>query len=265
MLKEEKVGVPPQEKVDIKSLSLPSGKVDDTGVVFYYVNLEGSFNSWSISKRYSQFEELHSSLLLSEHAKKIPAGCDLPPKRLKMFTSHITPAFIEQRRVLLEAYLKRLLKVEDIAKSSILTKFMTSDVQKEKAPEVKKVTELPEDVEVTNITIPATRQMSDHVLYQIDVTNSRKDAPFDKWTVLKRFGQFYDMDVAVRATFLDKPDILQKLPEPPERKAKFLNDHSDDTFVEHRRVLLQNYLNNMLSVIEVVRHKDFLIFLGVDA
>jgi len=104
--------------------------------------------------------------------------------------------------------------------------------------------------------------MSDHVLYQIDVTNARKDAPFDKWTVLKRFGQFYDMDCAVRAAFLDKPDMLTKLPEPPERKAKLFNDHMDNTFVEHRRVLLQNYLSNMLSVIEVVRNKDFLVFFG---
>jgi len=182
-----------------------------------------------------------------------------------MFTSHVTPAFIEQRRVLLEAYLKRLLKVDDIANSSLFTKFLSTDVQKEKEPEAKKKTELPDDVEVTSISIPATRQMSDHVLYQIDVTNSRKDAPFDKWTVLKRFGQFYDMDCAVRAAFLDKPAMLEKLPEPPERKAKLFNDHMDDTFVEHRRVLLANYLSQMLTVIEVVRNKDFLVFLGVDA
>jgi len=266
MLKEEKGGVPPQEKVEIKGISFPSGKADNLGVVFYFINVDGSFNnSWSVAKRYSQFEELHSALLLSDLAKKIPPGCNLPPKRLKLLTSHVTPAFIEQRRVLLEAYLKRLLKVEDIANSSLVTKFLSSDVQKEKEPEVKKKTDLPDDVEVTSITIPATRQMSDHVLYQIDVTNARKDAPFDKWTVLKRFGQFYDMDCAVRAAFLDKLDLLQKLPEPPERKAKIFNDHMDDTFVEHRRVLLQNYLSNMLSVIEVVRNKDFLVFLGVDA
>jgi hypothetical protein len=123
MLKEEKVGVPPQEKMEIKGISVPTGKADESGVVFYYVNIEGSFNSWSVAKRYSQFEELHSALLLSDLSKKIPAGCDLPIKRWKMFTSHVTPAFIEQRRVLLEAYLKRLLKVEDIANSSILTKF----------------------------------------------------------------------------------------------------------------------------------------------
>lgn len=265
-MKEEKQGVPPQEKVEIKGISVPSGKSDETaGVVFYFVNVEGSFNTWSVAKRYSQFEELHSALLLSDLAKKLPAGCDLPQKRWKMFTSHVTPAFIEQRRVLLESYLKRLLKVEDIANSSILTKFLSTDVQKEKPAEAKQKTELPEDVEVTSISIPATRQMSDHVLYQIDVTNARKDAPFDKWTVLKRFGQFYDMDCAVRAAFIDRPEFLEKLPEPPERKAKLFNDHMDDTFVEHRRVLLANYLNNMLNSIEVVRNKDFLVFLGVDA
>jgi len=263
-MKEEKQGVPP-EKVEIKGISVPSGRNDEaSGVVFYFVNVEGTFNSWSVSKRYSQFEELHSALLLSDLAKKLPAGCDLPQKKWKMFTSHVTPAFIEQRRVLLESYLKRLLKVEDIANSSILTKFLSTDVQKEKEPEVKKV-ELPEDVEVTGISIPATRQMSDHVLYQIDVTNSRKSAPFDKWTVLKRFGQFFDMDCAVRAAFVDKPEFLEKLPEPPERKTKLFNDHMDNTFVEQRRVLLSNYLNNMLNNIEIVRNRDFLIFLGVDA
>jgi len=155
--------------------------------------------------------------------------------------------------------------VDDIANSSILTKFLSSDMQKDREPESKKRIDLPEDVEVTSISIPATRQMSDHVLYQIDVTNARKDAPFDKWTVLKRFGQFYDMDCAVRAAFLDKPDILAKFPEPPERKAKLFNDHMDNTFVEHRRVLLQNYISNMLGVLEIVRNKDFLVFLGVDA
>jgi len=263
MLKEEVQGVPPQDKMEIKSITVPSSKVDETGIVYYFVNVEDSYNSWSVGKRYSQFEELHSALVLGELAKKIPSGCDLPPKKFKMFTSHISPSFVESRRVLLEAYLKKLLKAEDIATSSLFTKFLTSDKQKSKA-EAKKKPEFPDDVEVTGVSIPATRLMSDHILYQIDVSNSRKVPPFDKWTVLKRFGQFYDMDCAVRAAFVETPEILEKLPEPPERKAKLFNDHMDDTFVEHRRVLLANYLNNMLSVIDVVRNKDFLKFLIPD-
>jgi len=258
MLKED------QEKKEVKySVSIPLGKVDEFGVAQYFINVDDGNESWSLRKRYSLFEEFHAALLAGDLAKKIPSGCALPPKQLKMFTSHVTPSFIEARRVLLEAYLKKLLKVEDIAKSSLLTKFLTSDKQKDKA-EAKKKPDFPDDVEVTGVSIPATRLMSDHILYQIDVTNSRLQAPYDKWTVLKRFGQFYDMDCTVRAAFADKPDILEKMPEPPERKAKLFNDHMDDTFVEHRRVLLANYLSNMLSVIEVVRNKDFLKFLIPD-
>lgn len=53
---------------------------------------------------------------------------------------------------------------------------------------------LPEDVEVTDLSVPATRTMTNHVLYQIDVLNMKKRSTFSKWTVLKRFNQFYEMD-----------------------------------------------------------------------
>jgi hypothetical protein len=73
-------------------------------------------------------------------------------------------------------------------------------------------------------------------LYQIDVVNVRKRKSFSKWTVLKRFGQLYDMDVAVRAEFAEQPTFLASLPPPPERKLKVLSDHMDDGFVEQRRM-----------------------------
>jgi len=96
------------------------------------------------------------------------------------------------------------------------------------------------------------------------VTNNRKRKTYAKWTVLKRFTQFFDMDTAVRAAFADKLEILEKLPPPPERKTKLFNDHMDDVFIEQRRVLLDNYLNKMLQCEDVVRNKDFLSFLGVN-
>jgi len=262
MLKEEKQGVPPQEKLEIKLATVPSHKIEE-GVVFYDINVESPYNSWSCKKRYSQFEELQTTLLQSELAKKFPAGCELPPKRFKIFVSHLSPAFIEERRVLLEAFLKKIVGQKDIAVSSILVKFLTTDKQEVKA-ESKKVVELPEDVEITGVSIPTSRTMSDHVLYQIDVTNNRKRKTYAKWTVLKRFTQFFDMDTAVRAAFADKPEILEMLPPPPERKTKLFNDHMDDVFIEQRRVILDNYLNKMLQCAEVVRNKDFLSFLGVN-
>merc|ERR1719216_521651 len=125
--------------------------------------------------------------------------------------------------------------------------------------------EFPEDQEVTNIVIQSTRKMTDHVLYQICVSNSHKRASFRAWTVLKRFTQFYEMDVKLRASLQsDTPELLPNLPPAPHRKLKFVHDHMDDDFIEERRVLLENYLSKLLRYPQVVDNADFLDFLGVD-
>merc|ERR1712244_218309 len=106
--------------------------------------------------------------------------------------------------------------------------------------------DFPEDQEVTNIVIQSTRKMSDHVLYQICVSNSHKRASFRAWTVLKRFTQFYEMDLKLRGVIqTQSPDLLQKLPPPPTRKVKLVHDHMDDDFIEERRVFLENYLSKL--------------------
>jgi len=244
-------------------VSIPTGKNVD-GTVYYIINVTGSFSSWSVQKRYSQFEEMHTAIT-TEHNKTLPAGADLPPKRFKIFTSHLSPAFIEERRVLLESSLKKLLGVQEIAKSAAFIRFLTCDkCQTEEKRETKSLEELlPDDVEITSISIPATRTMSDHVLYQIDVTNARKRKTYSKWAVLKRFGQFYEMDTAMRADFVGQQAVLDSLPPPPQRKAKLFNDHMDENFVEQRRVLLEHYLTKLLHCPDVVRNKSFLTFLGV--
>jgi len=261
MLQEEKQGLPPQEKLVIKAVSVPGSKTTD-GIAYYLVKVTGSFNSWCVAKRYSQFEELQSSI---SEVKGFPSKLDLPPKRFKFFVSHISPTFLEERRVLLEAYLKKLVAVEEIAKNEILTSFLNSDKTdmgdlKNKS-EKRRLEDIPDDIEITGVSIPATRQMSDHVLYQIDVVNSRKEKEYSKWTVLKRFGQFYEMDSLVRSSF-EKSDILHTLPATPERKLKLFNDHSNVNFVEQRRVLLENYLQKMVEIEDVVRDKHFLAFFG---
>ncbi len=126
-----------------------------------------------------------------------------------------------------------------------------------------KETQLPEDVEVTSVAIPQTRMMSDHVLYQVDVVNERKRRSFQKWTVLKRFAQFVEMDEALRAAFAHRPDVMSSLPSLPEKVYKVIQDHMDDHFVEKRRVLLENYLQKLLLVTPVLYNTDFLAFLGV--
>lgn len=262
MLAEEKAGVPPQEKETVKSVSVPTTEQAD-GVVFYVVTVTGSFSKWSVRKRYSQFEELHGQV--TALSKNLPAGCVLPGKAPKLFVSHVSKEFIEERRCLLEAYLKKLNTVKEVVDShNVWLGFLSTDRKGNVENDVRDAEEdLPEDVEITGITIPATRQMSDHVLFQIDVQNARKRKTFSKWTVLKRFGQFYEMDSAVRLAFAPHPEILEELPAPPARKAKLLHDHMDGEFIEQRRVLLENYLNSMLRNHNVVRNSAFLMFLGV--
>jgi len=261
MMAAEKSGAPPQEKATVKAINIPLG-VAKGEVVFYSINVRTAYTSWSITKRYSQFEELGAALI---EIKGLPATVELPGKRYKLFVSHISKEFIEERRVLLENYLKKLITVDDVQKCDAFLKFVSTDKSDEEVKvDVKKESDLAEDSEITGISIPATRTMSDHVLYQIDIVNSRKRKSFSKWTVLKRFGQFYDMDCAVRACYAEKPEMLDHLPGPPARRAKLLNDHMDAAFVEARRVLLENYLQKMLQVDFVLRNKEFLTFLGVN-
>jgi len=243
--------------------TVPSSQVIE-GVVFYTINVTGNINSWSISKRFSQFEELHSNLLEELMLEELPKGCALPPKKLKLFSSHLSPAFIEERRILLENYLKKLLSMKETNKAKALALFFTTDKTTfYQVQEDKDTPDLPDDVEVTHVCIPATRTMTDHVLYQIELTNSRKRKSFSKWTVLKRFVQFYDMDLALRTSFANDPDALAQLPPPPERKSKLWTDHLSPAFVEERRALLENYLKKLIRIEKVVRNPEFLEFIGV--
>jgi len=253
-----------EDKREITDVCVPSTKTAGEAC-FYILNIKAASESWSVQKRYSQFEDFHGKITTSAIAAQVPTGVDLPGKRLKLFTSHDDANFIEERRCLLEGYLKRLVSVKNIAASDILIEFLSEGKVEAAVEETKteKAKGLPDDVEVTGISIPATRTMSDHVLYQIDVLNSRKRSTYSKWTVLKRFGQFFDMDFALRESFAANPVVLEMMPPAPTRRVKLLFDHMDDTFVEQRRVVLENYLNRLLQCPPVVRSEIFLSFLGV--
>jgi len=274
MMQEERQGVPPQEELAIVTCQIPKVDIEEN-VAYYIINVHGSFNNWSVRKRYSQFEDMNTQLTMDFALKGLPKGAALPPKEMKLFQSHLSPAFIEKRRVLLENYLKKLVSSKETAKAQTFLNFLTSDrgafydVPEAKSNGTATHTatgdddDEQDDAEVTGVTIPATRTMSDHVLYQIDVCNARRRKTFSKWTVLKRFGQFYEMDTAMRACFANDPEFLAQLPSPPERRAKLFNDHMDPTFIEQRRALLEAYLQKLVAIPQVVRNIVFLQFLGV--
>mmetsp|Transcript_19478 Transcript_19478/g.39388 ORF Transcript_19478/g.39388 Transcript_19478/m.39388 type:complete len:263 (+) Transcript_19478:20-808(+) len=258
-LEAESKGLPPQEKEAIKSVSIPSAKVID-GNVHYVVRVQGAFNAWCVLKRYSAFEEAHKEFVES-FKSSFPNGAVFPPKKIKFFQNHSSPEFIEERRVLLENYLRKLVAVKNLAKHSVLTAFLTKGKQKLNVKE--KDEKMPEDVEITAVSIPATRIMSDHVLYQIDLVNERKRKTYSKWCVLKRFTQIWEMDQKLRQSLVEEPEKLATLPPAPQRKAKLLHDHMDPTFIESRRILLQSYLEKLIKCHVAIRSLIVLEFLGV--
>lgn len=156
-----------------------------------------------------------------------------------------------------------MLKVTDVVKSDVWMDFLSSD----SLPEYQDPPPPPpaplDDCEVTSVLIPQTRMMSDHVLYQVDVCNSKKRRTFSTWTVLKRFKQFYQLDAVLRTEFANNEEVLAALPASPQRQSRLLYSHMNLDFVEHRRVLLSNYLFRLLHIREVAQSPHFLEFLGV--
>jgi len=301
---DKNIHVPKDKKLKIESVSVNNAFVHND-ICFYDIHVKTSQHYWLVTKRYSQFEDLHNQLL-SLSKERLPL---LPSKHYKWLTDHTKPSFIEKRRALLDNYVKKLMTTKGVSSSQCVVNFFHDDKQSdavlrqraaaESPAESMSPTEsadggdddeaksddnapteiadgalgrrlsddfvFPADQEVTNIVIQSTRKMTDHVLYQICVSNSHKRASFRAWTVLKRFTQFYEMDINLRASLQsDSPELLPNLPPPPSRKLKFVHDHMDDDFIEERRVLLENYLSKLLRFPEVVRNEDFLDFLGVD-
>merc|ERR1712154_253170 len=292
---DKNIHVPKDKKLKIEYVSVKNAFVE-SDIVFYDIHVKTSQHYWHVTKRYSQFEDLHNKLLTTTK-QKLPL---LPAKHYKWFTDHTKPSFIEKRRALLDNYVKKLRKCKGVNESQCVVNFFHNDKSDEKVIEQRKKEQqrlsdleranegnmddedeedeykkelkkehrrsddydFPQDQEVTNIVIQSTRKMTDHVLYQICVSNSHKRSSFRAWTVLKRFTQFYEMDTKLRAAL--EIDLLPKLPPPPSRKFKFVHDHMDDDFIEERMVLLENYLSKLLRFPEVVRNEDFLEFLGVD-
>lgn len=257
----------------VKSCEIIGSKSTEEAVYYIVKVYTKSDENWTCIKRYSQFEEFHANLLECVNEHGLPAGAELPGKKLKIWVPHDEPSHVKERELLLENYLKKLVSVKDVAESDLFVGFLCTDKVnlpaevrglepcKEDLSDVSD--RLPEDVEVTSITIPTVRIMPDHVLYQVDVTNERKRKSFQKWTVLKRFQQFADLDSKIREEFVDNLRLLEDLPSLPDKFSKLLYDHMDDHFIEQRRVLLEHFLQRLMITNPIYYSSNFLSFLGI--
>ncbi|KAK7058913.1 hypothetical protein VNI00_001537 [Paramarasmius palmivorus] len=77
----------------------------------YRIQVQANVRSWSMWRRYSEFDDLHTELT---KATGSPPPLPLPPKhRLSVFRSHSDPKLLEERKAGLEAYLRAILSSKD--------------------------------------------------------------------------------------------------------------------------------------------------------
>lgn len=235
---------------------------------------DSSIQPFQISKRYTQFEELYNDLLKQFPTAQIPP---LPSKRFKIFVNHSDPGFIEQRRVLLETFMKKISEADDLMGSNHTKLFLETDrtelissKSEEKGLDYGYADDkIPSNIgeyvseEVTAVWIPAIKEMSDHTLFQIHCSNGDKNnhADLSEWVSLKRYQDFVELDEKLRANF---PTIVSHFPPLPEKAIRFMTDHNSPAFIEQRRAVLENYLKRMIRIEQVVNDKNFLRFLNAD-
>jgi len=237
----------------LQTLSILQTYVENK-VVFYCINVKMNNEGWVATKRYSEFRTLKKDLK-KRHNANLPY---LPGKRMSWKVDHFEDAFIEKRRALLDNYCKKLLENRQLRESAEVISFFSGSKDTGRDFEYEVIPCFPKTQEVTDISVPKWRKMTDHILYTLDVTNKHTQS---NWIMLKRYTQFHRMDRKVRK---DLPDqIKEKLPRRPGRKAKMWKDHMKPDFIEKRRVMLESYLRHILTISEYAHNHNFLDFIGV--
>jgi len=124
--REKKLMLFVSEKDEITGISVKAtttlrdqaGRFGSLPFVIYHVhvrntNMGKDFNVWIVMKRFHEFvdfdEQLRAQLSVTNltSVSQLPK---LPPKFNKSWTDHLNPVFIEKRRILLQVYLRRLIR-----------------------------------------------------------------------------------------------------------------------------------------------------------
>jgi len=241
-------------------------------VVFYNLRIqvpEEADNVLYLMKRYSQFYDLNKKLKEDLPRFHLPS---MPQKELIIWTDHTDTRFVEERRTLLEYYLREALAVAEIRADVTMQDFLHSnEISSQVARTIEEQfeqTQTPdamasEEMEVCEVWIPNTKKMRDHCLYQVHCRRGGggEESDWNEWVILKRYRDFFDMDALLHE---DLPlAVANSLPNLPERQSKIMVDHMDPDFIDQRRVLLDNYLKKLVRVPDLQHCPAFLKFLNV--
>jgi len=113
---------------NITKITIPSFHIADS-VVVYEVDVSNKKLRWNLWLRYEFFFVLHQMLLNLVNDMSTPESpIALPPfpeKRMKFFTNHLDEYFVENRRLLLENYLQKILQNRFLKHSEVFINFLT--------------------------------------------------------------------------------------------------------------------------------------------
>lgn len=242
----------------------------------------------NVFKRFEQFSSLYADL--SVLAASIADGFAMPPfpsRQPKLLVDHMAREFIEQRRVVLDNFLQKLVPFSDLCESQAFLDFVVPEdddpfVPPPPGPRAPPEPDLEAEVidedafrssarradedysDVTAVAVPSAQVLrSEHVVYQVNVTNVKRRQSFQQWTVLKRFSDVCSLDAALRTALAAQPQVLLELPALPPKYSKYVFNHLDPDFIEHRRILLESYLKRIIAIRAVHKNPSWLEFFGV--
>lgn len=105
----------------------------DEKFTVYIVDVTRDSEQWSVSKRYSEFRDLHEKLVKKFTAKSLP---EIPPKKT---LGALEPEFVAKRKAALQQYMTELMSRPAVAESDELSIFLTQRRESsEKARELHK-------------------------------------------------------------------------------------------------------------------------------
>mmetsp|Transcript_11606 Transcript_11606/g.22080 ORF Transcript_11606/g.22080 Transcript_11606/m.22080 type:complete len:301 (+) Transcript_11606:40-942(+) len=128
------------ETEEVTSLSVSSAQILQHDHVVYQINLFNQhkpveYQHWTVLRRYNDFLALHKNLInyyLSEDVQNKSHNCSqlidslpfLPSKLPKVFKDHLDAGFIEERRLVLQLYLRKLI-CSHHANTPVLLEFLS--------------------------------------------------------------------------------------------------------------------------------------------
>jgi len=120
---------------NIVGVSMPSCHIVDN-VVVYEIDVYNRKLRWNLWRKFQHFYNLHQILetLATELSAAQNTPIVLPPfpeKRVKLFTDHLDEHFIENRRILLENYLQKILQHRYLRHQEQFVQFLVPDIDEQ--------------------------------------------------------------------------------------------------------------------------------------